>query len=65
MSKVMKRWQDENPDAGHYACLAGFEKAICAYTDKLEYAYQGLEITEQIDLFGFVTTLLEKEREGE
>ena len=59
---ILAKWQAENAEEhGHYAMFAGFEAAIRGHSELMQIAYDEMGIYEQIELFVFVTGLLEKE----
>ena len=64
MGNIINKWIKLNEDEhGHYAAFVGFEEEINNYSELLGTAYDKLDISEQIELFGFIVDLLDREKE--
>lgn len=56
----IERWQAEQGEVhGHYAVLAGFEKALTAHDEMLKEAYESWDVDIQLKLFEFVVAQIE------
>jgi len=60
MSKIINKWTEENKEHEQYACIIGFEEALREY-DTLSEVYDEMDHMAKIDLFVFVTKLLEED----
>jgi hypothetical protein len=64
-TNFIDEWIKENKEEqGDYACFAGFEKEVYKRCDRFADDYSNMDIYSQLDLFKFVTDLLE-EQQGE
>ena len=64
MKNALDRWVVNNSEEhGPYACFAGFEIDVRAWSESLSLAYDELDIYTQIALFAFVSDLLDEGRQ--
>lgn len=53
----IERWKAEQEERhGHYAVLAGFEKAMAAHDEELKEAYDAWDVDIQLKLFDFLVS---------